>query len=234
MVPGSCEPSSWWHFRKKHSKKVDLVASHLKKINSKANIQSIPKNVVLQDTATKLLDRDVVFLCTDDYWGRSIVNQIAYQYFIPTINIGIRIAVKDGIISGASGAIDILRPDIPCLWCKGFLRADRIAAESMPSSARKSLKREGYVEDIDTPAPSVMSITTALSGMAVTLFLQQITDFMGPAGEIARSNYFIMEGIVGRGNAAILRECVCSKVRGFGDLKALPTLSDVGFLERQC
>ena len=221
----------WWHFNKKHTRKVDLVAAYLKKINPKARIQTIPKNIVLQDTAIKLLDRDIIFLCTDDHWGRSIVNQIAYQYFIPTINLGIRIASDYGMISGGVGTIDILRPDMPCLWCTQFLRADRIAAESMSRSTRKSLEREGYVEGIDIHTPSVVSITTTLSGMAVTLFLQQVTELMGDSGDIARLNYNIMDGTVRRGKTNIMEGCICGKVRGFGDLKALPTLTDMSFLE---
>jgi hypothetical protein len=222
----------WWHVGKNARKKVGLVAAHLGKINPKARIKTVASSVVLEDGAKSLLDRDVVFLCTDEHWGRSIVNQIAYQYFIPTINLGMRITAENHAISGASGIVDIIRPDLPCLWCKQFLRADRIAAESMPRSARRALEQEGYVEGIDTPAPSVVSVNTALSGLAVTLFLQLVTDFMGPGGDMARLNYNVMDGTVARGRTAIANECVCKKVRGFGDLKTLPTLRDLSFLEK--
>jgi hypothetical protein len=121
-------------------------------------------------------------------------------------------------IVGASACVDILRPDTPCLWCRQFLRADRIRAESMPASERQSLKREGYVPDLDTPAPSVVSVTTALSGMAVTMFLQAITDFMGPSGNVHRLNYDVLTGEVRRGQCNFTEGCICKKVRGFGDL----------------
>jgi hypothetical protein len=224
----------WWPVFKKSWKKVDLLQAHLKKINPEIKIQAIPKNVVLTDVAARLLDRDFIFLCTDDHWGRSIVNQIAYQYLIPTINLGMHIASdeKDGKISDGAGVVDVLRPDLPCLWCRQYLRADRIAAESMPKNARQSREREGYVENIQTPTPSVVSITTTLSGMAVTLFLQLVTDFMGSNGDIARLNYQILEGTVRRGRATIPKECVCKKVKGFGNLKTLPTLTDIAFLEK--
>lgn len=88
------------------------------------------------------------------------------------------------------------------------------------------------MENIQTPTPSVVSITTTLSGMAVTLFLQLVTDFMGPNGDIARLNYQIMDGTVRRGRATIPKECVCKKVKGFGNLKTLPTLTDIAFLEK--
>lgn len=229
--PSALRPRRW-RSRKIRPNKIDLVVAHLKKINPMARIQAIPKTVIIKDAAAKLLDRDFIFLCTDNHWSRSVVNQIAYQYFVPTINLGARIDAKDGAIFGAVGIIDVLRPDLPCLWCRQFLRADRIAAESMPHSARKSLEREGYVEDIDGHAPSVISITTTLSGMGVTLFLQMVTDFMGPAGEISRLNYNVMDGTVRRGTSTILDECICQKVRGFGDLKSLPVLTGQRFPRR--
>ena len=219
-------------YKKGHIKKVEIISEHLKRINQNLRIQIIPKSIVLQEAAMKLIDRDIIFLCTDDHWGRSIVNQIAYQYFIPTINVGMRIAAKDkdGKISDASGVVDVLRPDLPCLWCRQYLRSERIATESMPRTTRQSREHEGYVEDIQTPTPSVISITTTISGLAVTLFLQLVTDFLGSNGDIARLNYFIMESMVRRGTANILSDCVCKKVRGFGDLIFLNTLPDIDFL----
>jgi hypothetical protein len=184
----------------------------------------VPRNIVLQDAARYLLDRDVIFLCTDEHWGRSIVNEIAYQYLIPTINIGMSIRSKDAVITAATGAVDVVRPGTACLWCSQFLNAGRISAESFSRKKRRILHGEGYVEDIDTPAPSVISMTTTLSGMAVTVFLQLVTDFMGAAGEISRLRYDIMDGTVRRGVTAIVPDCVCQKTKGFGDLRALSTL----------
>jgi hypothetical protein len=212
-------------------RKVALVARHLRSINPEARIESIPLNVVLKEAAVALRDRDVIFLCTDDHWGRSIVNEIAYQYLIPTINLGVRISAQDGKILHGVGAVDVLRPDKPCLWCSQFLRAERIAAESTPKSKRALLEREGYVEGLDTLAPSVVSVTTAVSGLAVGLFLQIVTDFMGATGEITRLNYNIMDGTVRRGETSTATPCVCTKVRGFGDLRSLSTVESLAFLE---
>lgn len=217
----------WWCFRRSLGpKKVDVLDRHLRAIRPETQIRAIPMNAVLQDAAASLLDRDVIFLCTDDHWGRSVVNQIAYQYLVPTINVGMSIRAKDAKITDAVGVVDVLRPDLPCLWCRQFLRAERIAAESMPRKERDAREREGYVEGLET-APSVISVTTTISGMAVTQFLQLLTDFMGPAGEITRLNYNIMDGTVRRGASTILNGCICTKVRAFGDLKRLPTLTEM-------
>ncbi|WKZ45868.1 MAG: ThiF family adenylyltransferase [Anaerolineales bacterium] len=205
--------------------KVNLVASNLRRINPNAQIRAITQNVVLSKTASLLLDRDVLFLCTDEHWGRSIVNQIAYQYMIPTINLGVRITSDAGVISHAIGTKDILRPDKPCLWCKQFLRSERIAAESMPIEERRNLLEQGYVEDIDSKTPAVISFTSSVASSAVSLFVHLLTNFMGDAGEISRINYDFLTGLSNRGITNIDKKCICQKVKGFGDLAPLPTLT---------
>ncbi len=214
-------------FGDRHLWKAKVVSAHLKKINPKVKARVICENVVQTEVALALRDRDFLFLCTDDHWGRSIVNQIAYQYFIPTINLGARISSDGKSISSAVGVVDILRPETPCLWCRQFLRADRIAAESMPRAMRQPLEAEGYVEGVDTTAPSVVSMTTTVSGLGVTLFLHLVTGFMGHSASIVRLNYDVLEGTIRRGTTLIADKCVCRNVRGFGDLKDLPTVVDM-------
>jgi molybdopterin/thiamine biosynthesis adenylyltransferase len=216
----SCKPG-WWRRGQRQQPKVHLVAKHLKMINPRIRIYAVPKSVVARDAAIKLLDRDVIFLCTDDHWGRAIVNQVVYQYLIPAINVGVQIDAKNGKIPGAAGRVDVLRPDAPCLWCREFLQADRIAAESMPQQVRVDLTREGYVQGINDPAPAVISMNTTIAGMAVTLFLQLLTDFMGESGGVSRLIYDVIGGTVSRGTTQVKPKCICQKVRGFGDLADL-------------
>ncbi|MCL5962724.1 MAG: ThiF family adenylyltransferase [Chloroflexi bacterium] len=213
----------WWlPWRKRKIPKVELAFNHLKRINPDAMINTIQDSVVRNSACSALLDRDVIFCCTDDNWGRSVINQVAYQFLIPVINMGMRIDSKDEKIAGAAGSVHVLRPGKPCLWCYEFLRADRIRAESLPSTERDSLLREGYVENVDTPAPSVVPLTTTVAGLAVTQFLQLVTDFMGPGGDVSCLQYFMMEGIVRRGTRGTNTGCICQAVKGYGDLKALP------------
>lgn len=220
----------WRRFFKGPPKKVNLVAKHLMRVNPRARIKAIPKNVVLHESATALLDRDLIFLCTDDHWGRSIVNQIAYQYFIPTLNLGVSIAAPNKKVSLGLGVVDILRPDLPCLWCSNFLNSERIAAESMPIRDRWAREAEGYIQGLNDPAPSVISMTTTISGHAVTLFLQLVTDFMGQKGRVERFNWYLLDGSACTGRKSIQTPCVCSDIRAFGDLKPLPTIADMSFL----
>jgi hypothetical protein len=201
-------------------KKVQRVADGLGEIYGPSP-RALPDNVVLRSAARQLRDRDVIFLCTDDHWGRAVVNEVAHQYLIPTINLGMRIAAAGGRITHAVGVIDVLRPDNPCLWCTNALSAERIAAESMPASYRAAVAAEGYVEGVGTKTPSVITINTTISGQAATLFLQLLTDFMGEDGNVARINYDALTATMRRGRASVASPCVCRKVKGFGDLRPL-------------
>jgi molybdopterin/thiamine biosynthesis adenylyltransferase len=217
----------WWQFWKRKpisQKKVDLVAAHLRRINPNLNIQTVAQSIVQDSVASLLRDRDVIFLCTDEHWGRSVVNQVAYQYMIPTINLGMAITAENSNIQSGVGTVDVLFPDKACLWCKQFLNSKRISAESMPSADRANRLEEGYVQNIDTKQPSVISINTTVAGMAVTQFLQLLTGFQGDFGDVERLNYSILESRVTRGKTQIDDGCVCKKVRAKGDLHHLNTI----------
>lgn len=217
----------WWQIWKRSplsDKKVDLVASHLRHINPDIRTVALHDSIVHHSVAKRLFDRDFIFLCTDEHWGRSIVNQVAYQYLIPTINMGMAVTAKDSTIESAIGAVDVLFPDKACLWCKQYLNSKRIAAESMPKSDRVNRLEKGYVENIDTTQPSVISVNTTVASLGVTQFLQLLTDFQGNLGDVERLNYNVLESRVTRGKTQIDEGCVCKKVRGKGDLHHFNTV----------
>jgi molybdopterin/thiamine biosynthesis adenylyltransferase len=212
-------------WKKGRPSKVHIISRNLKQINPNIQIRKVKSDVVKKNGVIDLLDRDIVFCCTDNHWSRSILNQVAYQYLIPVINMGVRIDTDNGNIKTAAGAVHVLRPGKPCLWCYEFLRAERIRAESLPIDERNTLLREGYVENIDTSTPSVVPLTTTIAGLAVTQFLQFVTDFMGHAGDLSCLIYDIMTPELRRGTTNIKKECVCQTKKGYGDLKPLPVIN---------
>lgn len=217
-------------FERLRYKKVNIIKKHLYHI--KRNIRVIPVfgNTVMTETCRALLDRDIIFSCTDDHWGRSILNQIAYQYLIPVINIGVRIDSRDKKITGGTGALHVLRPGKPCLWCYEYLKADIISSESMLKKERDKLLTEGYVKGVGTKAPSILSFTSTMASLATTIFLQMVTDFMGQKGAVSHLRYDIMEEDLRRGTVEPLNDCVCKKVKAFGDFTSLNTYKRSDFI----
>jgi molybdopterin/thiamine biosynthesis adenylyltransferase len=217
----------WWQrlLGRGSRTKVEVVARHLRRINPMAHIRAVHGTVTDADTARLLLDRDVIFACTDDHWGRAVLNQLAYQYLVPVVNLGVALDGTDGRIAGAVGVVQVLRPGLGCLWCGGYLNSERIRAESLPSDTREKLEAEGYLRGLPDSAPSVVTITTAVAGLAGTMLLQLLTGFMGEDGDVSRLNYFPLEGIVRRGRVTPKSKCLCTTVKGRGDLHALPVVN---------
>lgn len=232
--PDRLEPSNLtrvYGARRRHVKrkvrplKVQVVAKHLRAIAPEGvTVRTLPRSVAEDEVVRELLDRDCMFLCTDDHWGRAVLNQLAYQYLIPVINLGVAIEAPEGTVRGAVGVVDVLGPELPCLWCRGFLDPQRIAAESMPSEERQARVEEGYIRGYRTRQPAVVSLTTTVAGLGVTLFLDLLTGFMGEAGRVHRLNWDVMSGEVRRGRCTRVDDCICRKVEGRGDLAPRPTI----------
>jgi hypothetical protein len=215
-------PSLWRRLLRRESSKVEIVVRHLRRIAPDSQIRGVVGDVAHRDVALRLLDRDVLFACTDEHWGRSILNQIAYQYLIPTLHLGAAITSDNGKIEDGVGVVQLLRPGHGCLWCCGFLNSDRIRAESLPRDEQTALESEGYLVGTEERAPSIVTVTTAVAALAGTWFIQLATDFMGEAGGFSRQNYDLLAGTVRRGQILPEQECICRKVKGRGDLTELP------------
>lgn len=211
-------------------KKVSLIKEHLYNIKKDIKVIPIFGNTVMTEACRALLDRDIIFSCTDDQWGRSVLNQIAYQYLMPVINIGVRIDSIDKKITGGTGSLHVLRPGKPCLWCYEYLKADIISSESMLKRERDKLLKEGYVKGVETKTPSVISLTSTMASLAVTIFLQMVTDFMGTNGAISCFRYDVMEGDLRRGTVESPNDCICKKVKALGDFKTLNTYKRRDFI----
>lgn len=197
--------------------KVGAIRDHLLHINPEADVKVFLSHVQNDNVALNLRDRDIIFLCTDDHWGRAVVNQVCYQYLIPTINMGVRIDSHDNRITAGVASVDVLRPDKACLWCKKAVDPDRIAAEALPDAERTSRGR--YVQGLDIKAPMVIPFTTLAASMAMTCFLQMVTDYLGEDGDGESHRFSIMDNELRRGVTPISEgPCICKKCRGMGDL----------------
>jgi molybdopterin-synthase adenylyltransferase len=168
----------------------------------------------------------VVFCCTDNEASRAVLNRFAYQYFVPVIDVGSRIVAKEGRILGAAGRVTLLAPTLPCLWCGFHLDAARIRAETLEAGERAKLQAEGYIEGVDEPAPSVISLNSTVASLAVTLLIGMLTPFGAVPQESGEQIYDAVDGTVFRVTAARNPDChVCGNrgVTGLGDLEPVTT-----------
>jgi len=203
--------------------KVEVVARHAKRVGLGTNICSIAGNITDEAIALELRNADIVFCCTDNQWSRAILNQYAYQYLTPVIDMGNKIAAERGIITAANGRVSVVAPGNPCLWCTGILDAKRIAEESLPSDKRESLAQEGYVSDLNAAAPSVIFLNTVVAGLAMGEFVNLVTGFMGRAYN-PQLTYYPLTGEVKSTVYESHPTCTCAtnKYTALGDCLRLP------------
>jgi hypothetical protein len=158
--------------------KIAVLKKHLARITS-AKIITINDSALKQSVLVQLRDCDVVFSCVDNDRSRALLNRFAYQYFIPVIDMGVRLDARSGSVSAAAGRVSFVGPDVSCLRCSHHLNSERIRSESLPASDREKLAKEGYVMGLEEAAPAVVSLNTVVAGLAVTGFLNMFLNLTG-------------------------------------------------------
>ena len=148
--------------------KVEVVKENIRRIAPDAAVDAATMDIVSQEALASLRECDVVFGCTDRQAPRSVLNELAYQFFVPVIDVGVGVDSKDGRMAGGTVRASIAAPSLPCLFCTGIVNPDRILAESLDPGDRRAREREGYVAGLgDEEAPSVVSLTTMAASYAV-------------------------------------------------------------------
>lgn len=203
--------------------KVEVVGRLAQAIDFNTKVRTIKGNITEEEFALELRGADVIFCCTDNQWSRAILNQYAYQYLTPVVDMGNKIDSAEGHITAANGRVYVVTPGGPCLWCYGVLDGKRIAEESLPPEEHESLAREGYVTGADTPAPSVIFLNTVVAGLAVGEFVNLVTGYMGRDFH-PQLTYYALTGEVKSTVYEADSACACATGRqtALGDLIKLP------------
>jgi hypothetical protein len=202
--------------------KVDITQRMIRRIAPDAELTKVKGDVLDRKIGQQLIDCDLIFCCTDSDGSRHFVNQLAYQYFIPVIDMGVSITPdKAGKILSIDGRVQMLAPGMACLICNdGIINGRRVMWELQSARQRR---RDPYFQEIaGVHQPAVISLNGTVASQAVTMFLSAVAGV--PIG--ARSIRFR----VMRGDARVIDDtprsgCVnCSPdyLFGKGELHQLP------------
>lgn len=204
--------------------KVEILADWAKSIGMGTVISPWPHHITRASTAKSLREADIIFGCTDDEWGRSILNEISIRYFIPVIDMGVKIPSRDGKIHSVCGRVTVLVPGASCLFCRERISSDQIKAESdlahNPEEAAK-LAKEGYAPELDIADPSVVPFTSAMASFAVTELLQRLTGFMGADRKSTEVLHIFDRNETHTNATPAVPTCKCQQpsIQGIGDTR---------------
>jgi len=193
--------------------KVTVMKRLVKGINRDAQVLCVEKMIEDMEAISVLRSADIVFCCTDDLASRGILNAFAYQYLIPVIDMGVQVQPdKQGAIRRVSGRITVLLPDGACLRCLGILDPEKVTAEI------EDVQRLSYLGAEEAPSPAVISLNGVVASLAVTEFLQLVTDFARRQGERVYWLYDGLKGIVRRVSMGQGLACpTCRRFLALGD-----------------
>jgi len=195
--------------------KVAVSQRYVERFSHDVHVRAIEGDVVRESIARQLIDTDLILCCTDSHGSRSVVQQVAYQYLLPCIDVGSTITVDSGEVTGIFGRVQLLGPDQPCLWCTGLLSSDEVRRDMMTEIERTA---DPYLQGARVPAPSVISLNGTVVSLAVTMLLglstsvpvdsrhliyNARTSTLRPVRGVAKDDCFICSraGAFGRGDA---------------------------------
>ena len=119
--------------------KTQIAVRHVREVSPNTALQAITDDVSRHSVARILRDCDFIFLAADSMRARLVVNAVAHQYLIPTIQMGVKIRPGEaGNLEDAMCAVRHIRPGTGCLWCNGLIDPTQLAIEAKSDNERKA------------------------------------------------------------------------------------------------
>lgn len=176
--------------------KAEVMASEILRTGLGTTVTASSADVRSPSAVEEIAACDAIFSCTDSHSSRAVLNQVAFQYLVPTFDVGVAIGTKDGNIQHVAGRAQMLAPGLGCLVCGNALNGETIRRELMSAEA---LAADPYFDGDGVAQPAVVSINSTMASLLVTMFLSAFTG----APLHARLQYY--DGMSGRVRAAAQR-----------------------------
>jgi len=160
--------------------KVDVAERVIKAIRPGAQVTKVSKDVLSPGVGAQIAGFDFVFCCTDSNGSRHLLNQLAYQYLVPTIDLGVSITPNVSLTDLQLWAhVRLLAPGQACLHCTGSLDPDQVRRDLMAEPDRR---RDPYFnKNVQVIQPAVISLTSLAASTATTMFLSVVVGIPAPA-----------------------------------------------------
>jgi len=199
--------------------KVQVLGDIARRARYDIELELVQESILDEATGRRLLDCDAVFCCTDSHGSRAVINQVAYQYLLPTFDVGVRIDAEDGRVSGATSRVQMIGPGLPCLACYPLLSPEAVRRDLMSDGARQ---QDPYIVGFNEPQPAVISINGSASSSAVTMFLTAVTGLPSHARHLVGRP---LEGTVRSAVGQSRPDCiVCSPHNAFARADSWPVM----------
>ena len=157
--------------------KVDVMAAVVSRIRPLTTVTAVASSILDLD-ASELAEVDAIVCCTDGHGSRALLSELAAQYLIPLVDLGIE--VQPGPTgSRAGGGVRVVRPGDPCLHCMAVLDPALVREEFLTDEERDVERARGYLVGSDEPAPSVVALNGVVASLAVVELIDLVIGVFG-------------------------------------------------------
>jgi len=158
--------------RKLARHKVRIAERIARRANDAVVVEAVVGDVADDHTARLITDCDFIFLAADTMLARDVINQVAYQFLIPTVQVGSKVVAdpRTGRIHDIFSAVRTLGNRPGCLRCNGLIDLRRLGEEAVGSP--EQLRNQRYINEPEVHAPSVITLNAVGTGWAANQFMQ--------------------------------------------------------------
>ena len=162
--------------------KVRVARRIARRANAAITFEGIVGDIADDDVARRIIGSDFIFLAADAMLARDVVNQIAHQYIVPTLQVGSKPVIdkKTAEVRDIFAVVRTLGTEPGCLSCADLLDPVRLSEETLGNPVQAANQR--YVDDHDVHAPSVVTLNAMAAGWAANDFMQYMVGLGRPAG----------------------------------------------------
>jgi molybdopterin-synthase adenylyltransferase len=208
-----------------HTAKVEIVARVARLVDPSIEVTPITEDVCQSSVLPRLVDTDLLFLCTDSHYSRAAVSALGVQYCIPVIDMGFRIEMNatQERVASAVGEVRLVIPGGYCLSCAGVLDYERIRIEK--ASPEERAQFPGYFANLEVADPSVITVNSIIAAQAVAVGVDILLPVMLATSPLDSYRHNALKGLVSHDIKANVAACgICGQegARCLGDDAGLP------------
>ena len=152
--------------------KVDVIGRHLRRVRPDLQLTTVCRSVLDADPA-EMASADLVVCCTDGHSSRAWLTELAAQYLVTLIDMGIEVQAADSA-TRAGGGIRVCRPGEACLHCVGVIDPAQVRVELLTPAELDAEVARGYVRGLETQAPSVVALNGVIASLAVIEIVNEL------------------------------------------------------------
>jgi molybdopterin-synthase adenylyltransferase len=163
-----------------HRRKTAAVKSKIRWINRNVRFTAVDGLVPGKPAIEVLKRADIIVGCVNNLNARADLQEIAWRYCIPYVDIGLGLYPLDphselSEIASVNGNVSAAVPGGPCLWCTGFLTEQKLQLEA---GGNRSYLRSILAKRKERASGAyVASFNAVLAGLAANDVLQLILGY---------------------------------------------------------